>query len=257
MDPLKRKTTQATIAAFKRIFKKTIRRPYQLRTDKGREFNSGEFRKFMKENDIIYSTSQNPDVKCSIAERCIRTIKGRLFKYLSYKNTYRYVDVLSDLVTSYNNTYHKTIKMTPSQVNDTNIIEVYNNISDSQIIRTGRYKKKPKLKVGDYVRITKGKGQFEKGYISNYTQEVFKVKSISFRDPIVYHLVDLAGEEIEGTFYELEVQKVNFDEGAERAIEMIIKEKGRGKSLQYYVKWLGYPVKFNSWIDAKTVKSII
>lgn len=254
MDPLKRKTTSAITAAFKRIFTKTTRRPVHVRTDKGGEFNSREFRKFMKENDIIYSTTQNPDIKCSIAERCIRTIKTKLFKYLSYNNTFRYIDVLDDVVHAYNNTYHNTIKMTPSEVNDKNILEVYSNMKESQHIPAK--KKKPKLKVGDYIRITKTKGVFEKGFLPNFTQEVFKVKSIAKRNPIVYYIEDLKGEEIEGTFYEMEVQKIKFDEGAVRAIEKIIKQRKVGKNIQYFVKWSGYGSKFNSWIDAKTVTSI-
>lgn len=251
LDPLKAKTTEAIIAGFKRVFKKTTRRPDILRTDKGGEYNSRKFRKFMKENDINYSTTQNPDIKCSIAERSIRTIKQKLFKYLAYKKTSRYIDVLDDVVHSYNNSYHTTIRMAPIDVNDTNILQVYRNIRESQKIPVK--KKRAKLKVGDYVRITKTKGVFEKGYMPAWSSEIFKVKSIAKRNPIVYYLQDLAGEEIIGTFYELEVQKVKFDEGAARAIEEIIKQRTRGKTIQYYVKWQSYPSSFNSWIDAKSV----
>lgn len=254
MEPLKRKTTGAVTAAFKRVFTKTTRRPVHVRTDKGTEFCSREFRKFMKESDITFSTTQNPDIKCSIAERSIRTIKTKLFKYLSYKNTFRYIDVLDDVVDAYNNTYHTTIKMCPSQVNEKNILQVYSNMQESQHIPAK--KKRPKLKVGDHIRITKTKGVFEKGYFPNFTQEVFKVKSIAKRNPIVYYIEDLEGEEIEGTFYEMEVQKIKFDEGAAQAIEKIIKQRKVGKTIQYYVKWAGYDSKFNSWIDAKTVTPI-
>lgn len=251
VEPLKRKTSASVIAAFKRIFKITSRRPNHVRTDKGTEFTAKEFRKFMKDNEITFSTTQNPDIKCSIAERCIRTIKSKLFKYLTYKNTYRYIDVLDDAAHSYNNSYHKTIKMTPSEVNDKNILHVYRSIEESH--KSSVKNKRPKQKVGDHVRITKTKGIFQKGYLPCFTQEIFKVKSIAKRNPIVYYLEDLAGEEIEGTFYEMEVQKVKFDEGAARAIPKIIKQRRRGKSIQYYVKWSGYPDKFNCWIDAKSV----
>lgn len=251
VEPLKRKTTEAIIDGFTRIFKKTTRRPENLRTDKGGEYNSRKFCTFMKENDIAYSTTQNPDIKCSIAERSIRTIKNKIFKYLAYKGTFRYIDVLNDIVKSYNDGFHRTIKMAPSNVNDKNILQVYRNIRESQKIPVK--KKRAKLRVGNYVRITKTKGAFERGFMPGWSSEIFKVKSIARRNPIVYYLEDLAGEEIVGTFYEMEVQKVNFDEGASRAIEKVIKQRTRGKSIQYLVKWQSYPNSFNSWVDSKTV----
>lgn len=252
--PLKRKTTEAIIEGFKKIFEKTSRRPDRLASDKGGEYDSRKFRKFMKDNDITYNTTNNPDTKCSIAERAIRTIKGKIFKYLTYKNTYTYVDVLDKIIKGYNNSFHRTIKMTPNEVNDCNILQVYRNIRESQKVPVKR--KKPKLKIGDYVRITKSKGVFSKGFETNWGEEVFRIDSIVKRNPPVYYLIDLAGEKITGTFYEAEVQKLNFDESAARAIESIIKTQRKGKSVQYFVKWRGYPSKFNSWIDAKTVQSI-
>lgn len=253
-EPLERKTTVAIIDGFKKLFEKTKRRCERLQSDKGGEYDSAKFRKFMVTHEITYNTTNNPDIKCAIAERVIRTIKGRLFKYLTYKNTYRYIDVLDKIVNAYNKSYHRTIKMSPSQVNDCNILEVYRNIKDSQ--KVPAKKRKPKLKIGDYVRITREKGIFEKGFSVSWTLEVFRVKSIAKRNPPVYYLADLAGEELSGTFYETEVQKINFDEGAARAIEKIIKTKGKGKNVQYLVKWSGYPDKFNSWVDAKAVQSI-
>lgn len=253
-EPLKRKTTEAIIAGMKKIFGRTDRRPERIQTDKGGEYESRKFRKFMKDNDIIYNTTRNPETKCSIAERVIRTLKTKIFKYLTYANSFNYINVLDDIVESYNNGYHRTIKMAPSQVNDCNILQVYENITESQKVPAKQ--KRPKIKVGDYVRITKERTPFTKGYLDNWTEEVFKVKSIVKRKPIVYYLVDLMGEEIDGTYYEAEVQKVNFDEGAAKAIESIIKQRRRGKSIQYYVKWQGWPDKFNSWIPSKAIISI-
>lgn len=253
LEPLERKTTESIIDGFGRIFKKTTRRPQRLRSDKGGEYNSRKFRAFMKENDIIYSNTQNPETKCSIAERCVKTVKHKIFKYLTYANTWKYVDVLDDVVNSYNNGYHRTIKMAPSEVNDENILQVYRNIKESQRIPK---KKRPKLKVGDYVRLAKGKTEFQKSYLPGWTREVFKINSIANRNPIVYYVEDLAGEKLEGTFYEPELQKIKFDEGAARAIDKIIKQRKKGKTIQYLVKWLSYPDKFNSWINADTITSI-
>lgn len=250
--PLQRKTTDAIIDGFKKIFETTERRPLKLRTDKGGEYDSRKFRKFMKDNDITYFTSNNPDTKCSLVERVIKSVKGKLFKYLTHVNSYRYIDVFDKIVQSYNNSYHRTIKMAPNDVNDDNILEVYNNIKESQ--KVPAKKEKPKLKVGDYIRITKSKGVFSKGYSPNWTGEVFKIKSIVRRKPPVYYIVDLEGEDILGTFYEHELQKVNYN--GVYAIDKIIKTRRMGRGVQYLVKWRGFNNTFNSWISSKSVQPI-
>lgn len=207
----------------------------------------------MKKNGVIYNTTSNPDVKAAMAERSIRTLKQKIFKYLTYADTFTFIDKLQDFVNAYNNTYHRTIRMKPSEVNDRNILQVYENIKKSQRIPVK--KSKPKLKVGDHVRISKEKGIFAKGYDRNWCREIYRVTTVVRRKPVVYRLVDLSGEEITGTFYELELQKVIFDETAKRAIEKIIKQKGRGKNLQYLVKWSSYPESMNSWVHSDVISA--
>lgn len=252
--PLKRKTTDAIIQGFRIIFENTERRPDRLQTDKGGEYDSRKFKSFMKQMDIKYNTTQNPDTKAAISERVIRTIKVKIFKYLTHTNSFKYNDVLDDIIKSYNTGYHRTIKMAPIEVNDCNIVEVYKNIRESQGVPMKL--KRPKLKIDDYVRITKYKNVFAKGYLPNWTSEIFIVKDIVKRDPVVYKLVDLEGEDITGVFYEQEVQKIKFQKGMEGAIEKIIKQERKGKNLQYYVKWRGYTSAYNSWLNSKAVLSI-
>lgn len=254
VEPLLRKTTEAVIAGFKKILQRAPYPPERVQSDQGKEFDSSKFKKFMKDNGIIYNTTSNPDVKASIAERSIRTLKQKIFKYLTHANTLTFVDKLDEFVKAYNNTRHRTIKMCPSEVNDQNILQVYKNIKQSQNIPAKKVR--PKVKVGNYVRISMSKNVFAKGYEKNWTVEVFRVKTIVKRRPVVYRIEDLDGEEIKGTFYEAEIQKIIFDETAERAIEKIIKQQKRGKDLQYLVKWVGWPNKFNSWISAKTISKI-
>lgn len=252
--PLKRKTTEAIIEGFKVIFSKTNRRCQRLASDKGGEYVSKKFKKFMKDNDIIYNTTNNDDIKCAISERVIKTVKHRLFKYLYHANSFRYIDVLDDIVDAYNNSYHRTIKMTPNEVNERNILQVYENIKDS--CKVPAKKKRPKLKVGDHVRISKYKNVFAKGYEANFSEEIFVIKAIVKRDPIVYKLVDLLGEDLTGTFYENEVVKVKYEKAPLKVIEAVIKERRIGRTTQYLVKWRNWPAKFNSWVSSKDIKTI-
>ena len=67
--------------------------------------------------------------------------------------------------------------------------------------------------------------------------------------PVTYRLKDLADEAIKGKFYESEIQKVVKDVKDYFDVEKILKTRRRGGRIEYLVKWLGYPSKFNSWTD--------
>ena len=111
---------------------------------------------------------------------------------------------------------------------------------------------KYKFKVGDKVRISKLKRKFEKSYLPNFSTEIFVVSKRLPRDPPVYKLKDYDGEELKGTFYDKELQKVVKDDDVYE-VEKILKKRGRGSKVQYLVKWLGYPNKFNSWVNASEI----
>lgn len=107
--------------------------------------------------------------------------------------------------------------------------------------------------MGDQVRISKIKRKFEKGYLPNFSKEIFTVSKQIPRDQHVYKLKDYDGEELKGTFYDQELQKaIKPDDVYE--LEKILKKRGRGNDVQYLVKWLGYPNKFNSWVPESAIK---
>ena len=104
------------------------------------------------------------------------------------------------------------------------------------------------FKTGDKVRILKKKRLFKKGFTPNWT-EVFTISKIQRTNPVTYKITDYNGEEIQGTFYEQELQKTSQEVFI---IEKVVK-KGQTKSL---VKWRGYPESFNSWVDNKELIKI-
>ena len=124
-----------------------------------------------------------------------------------------YIDKLDDIVSEYDNTYHRTIKMKPIDVKDNTYIDSKKEVNDKDL----------KFKVGDHVRISKYKNIFTKGYIPNWSKEVFVIKKVKNTVPWTYVINDLNGEEIIGTFYEKELQKTN---QKEFRIEKVIKRKG-------------------------------
>ena len=94
-----------------------------------------------------------------------------------------------------------------------------------------------------------------KDFAKLFKSKLFTVSKRLPRNPPVYKLKDYDGEELKGTFYDKELQKViKHDDVYE--VEKIIKKRGKGKSLQYLVKWLGYPSKFSSWVPASEINKI-
>ena len=238
--PLKNKEGKTVVKAFKTIFEEG-RIPKKLWTDKGKEFYNKDMDDLRKLHEIELYSTENEE-KSSIAERWIRTMKKKMFKYFTDNNTYKYIDVLPDLVEDYNNTVHSSTKLTPVEASkEKNELKVWRNLYPDRY-KTSRLN--PKFSVGDEVRITKKKKVFEKGYTTRWTEEIFTIKEIRETNPITYKLEDLQGDEIKGTFYEPELQKTKQQVFR---IEKIIK-KEKGKSL---VKWKGYSDKFNSWVDNK------
>ena len=102
--------------------------------------------------------------------------------------------------------------------------------------------KDPKFKIGDHVRISKYKNIFAKGYMPNWSEEVFVIKKVKNTVPWTYVSNDLNGEEIIGAFYEKDLQRTNQQEFR---IKKVINRKGD----KLYVKWKGYDSSFNSSID--------
>ena len=108
-----------------------------------------------------------------------------------------------------------------------------------------------KFKVGDNVRISHLRTPFTRAYDETYTGEVFQVHIRYYRGILpIYRLRDMQGDEITGTFYQCELQKININPNQAWKVEKILKTRGKGQNKQFFVKWKYYPRKFNSWIKA-------
>lgn len=258
VEPVRTKTGPQVTNAMKTIFDRAApRKPYRIRSDKGGEFVNRHFKKLLLDRDVEeFIQSQNEDTKCSIVERLNRTLKTRLWRYFTDKGTYRWTDVIQRLTDNYNNSYHRSIDCKPIDVTRSNQFEIWQKLYPDE----NKTKRIVGPKVGDYIRISKFKRIFEKGYLPNWTEEVFVVAKRRGRTPKpVYELKDLQNEPIIGTFYIDEVQKIekvaDSDETVYK-IERVIKKRKRNGREEIFVKWFGYPDKFNSWIPQKDLVSI-
>lgn len=200
----------------------------------------------MKNYSINFYTAGDPATKAAICERFIRTIKSIMYKYFTHKKIKTYINVLNELTKIYNNRRHRSIGMSPCEVNDKNVLNVWKNLKKS--VKLG-IKSSPKYKIGYFVRIAKSKETFKKSYKPGWSNQIFTIDKVLSRHPPVYILKDMNNEVIKGIFYEPEIQKIDFDKNdlsVNNKIDKLLYTVQNGGSRLYLVKWNGYSNKFNS-----------
>ena len=249
-NPIKNKTSTCVVRALRSIFDRGGV-PKNLQTDKGTEFLNANVQKFLRQVGVKHFTSENETIKAAVVERFNRTLLSRLYRFFTYSQSERFVEILPDLIESYNNTYHRSIKKRPVDVNVENQEEVWQTLygREPQIPALP-----PSLQPGDRVRISETRRNFKKGYLPAWTEELFTVSRPLRTTPYTYVIKDDAGEEVIGSFYPLELQKVGEKEVYQ--IDSILRQrKGAGERTEVLVKWRGYPDSFNSWIPKRHLKS--
>ena len=165
--PLKDKKGVSTVYAFQKILKQFNRKPNKIWVDKGSEFYNSSFKKWLQDNDIAMYSTHN-EGRSVVVERFTRTLKNKIYRYMTSISKDVYIDKLDNIVKEYSNTYHRTIKMKPTDIKDNTYINTDKEVTD----------KKPKFKVGVYLRISKYKNIFAKGYTPNWSKEVFVIKKV-------------------------------------------------------------------------------
>lgn len=162
-QPLKKKTGEAVTEAFKTM---TIKRaPMYLQTDKGKEFLNSTFQKYLKDQGISFFAGEEDDIKCALAERMNATLQGKMWKYFDHANTYNYVDVLQDLIHSYNHTFHTTLAGRPVDVNQANSDRLFYRLYEKVNLKELKQREKQTLlKPGTKVRVLKKRKAFNRGY---------------------------------------------------------------------------------------------
>ena len=224
LTPLKRKDGNTVHKGLKKILEtnhfKNIKR---INTDKGKEFYNKKVKDMLNAKNIILHSISSREIKASIAERFIHTIKGKLYRYMTQQNTKKYINILPPLIKVYSNTSHRGLrnKQTPSDIhhlkNRKSIQNQFNLMYKNK--RTIRNSRIPKLTVGEYVCLSNLKPTFKHGYTLQNTVEIFKVKGIDkSQSPSVYYLEDLQGETIKGIFYREELIPVKLPEFYENDI---------------------------------------
>ena len=231
--PLKDKKETTVTNAFQNIFKKSNLKPSKIWVDKDSKFCNRSMKSWLEKNDLEMHSTHNQG-KSIVAWRSIKTLKNKIFKYMTSISKNVYIDKLDDTINEYNNTYHNSIKMKPVDVKTNKYFDSSREIND----------KDPKFKVDDIVRISKYKTFLQKSMFQIGLKEFLWLKKL--KTPCRGHvIIDLKGKEIVRMFYKKELQKMN---QKEFRVKKIIKRKGH----KLYVKWKCYSSSFNSWIEKNT-----
>ena len=202
--PLKKKNATEMSNAVESILQEFEHFPNTVITDEGLEYYNFKVNRVFKKY-AIHHYSIRTKMKASIVERFNRTIKSRLEKYFYENKLKKWIDVIDQFVSNYNQTYHRSIGMAPDEVTDENAKQVFERLFPDLDVEVT-----PRLSKGDRVRILEEKTIFEKGYTKSWSDEVYKISKVKQAAARVwYELEDSKGSKIPGIkyFWELNLVK--------------------------------------------------
>ena len=240
-EPIKNKSAKEMVSALERIEKKLYpHRPLRIQTDDGKEFFNQSVQAWFKSRGYHHFSTKG-DHKAAVLERWHRTLKERMFRAFTALNTLNYLDLLPQLIHTYNRTPHSTLGMAPIDVTPDNEQAVWNHVYGKRLRPS---KKKPLLQKGDRVRLNKKHRPFKKGYLAGWTEEVFVIRHVRQNPLPTYKVNEWDGTPIKGSFYAEDLQKVDVDNESLFRIDKVLKRQ-KGHLL---VRWKGWPSKYDSWI---------
>ena len=264
MKKLKSKNTTEVTNSVCNLFKDT--KPKYLRVDAGGEFISNAFSKMCKDNDVELYIAMEP-IKCAVIERFNRTFKRILVQIMEQNNSLRWIEFLPQALDIYHRRRHRALKMSPDEADQ---VKNHNKILRQNLKRYAKFDKKKhlknkkpaKFKKGQFVKLFRKKGAFTKGYAQNVTKEYFEIYHIDRKlSKDRFYLKDLAGDKVLGSFYEEYL--VPFQPPADGAVFKLdpnhkdFKRKNIRGVPHIFVKWLGWPKKFNQWVPVNDVQHLL
>ena len=254
--PIANKTGIAVSSGLRKFFKDRI--PRKIRSDLGKEFYNSHVQALFKKKGIRHFGAYNY-TKASIVERFHRTLRAKLWRYFQATNTWRYVETLPKMISSYNATEHSSTGMAPKDVTANNQFLAWKALYGDMLAerkawtlkrRLGQKAPPADVAVGQLVRLSKAKHSFEKGYTTSWTRELFRVRTVI--PPIRgvkksyhrYKVEDMRGEIVLGTFQRHELQPVT---KSTKSIKKVVRRNKEGK----FVQWRGYPTTLQTFLPYK------
>ena len=266
--PMKTLSGKEMVEVMRNILNETTENPDIIRSDQGSEYRNRELKHFLSERNIKHVFTYY-ETKANYAERVIKTIKSKIVKYLTAKETYRWIDELENITFSYNNSIHRSIGRSPKEATNSDHYELWQfqygeKLKDKKKEKKEIKSKKPKpsylkykFKIGDHVKINFFKSKFDREYSERWSREIFSIIDRKYNQNVpMYQIKDYNNEIIKSFFYQPELQKAYIDADVVYKIDKILKKRKRSGVQELLVKWKGWPDKFNSWIPETNLEDI-
>ncbi len=253
--PMVRKTTQECVRIFNLWLRQVRRKPKLLLTDQGREFTNRSIQTLLRRKRIEWQPAVGT-CKAAIAERANKTIQVLIYKFLSERESLRYIDDLARLVNTYNKRPHRTLDgMTPKEADRPANEQRVRAIHMARYAKIEQKKKASKFKLGDIVRVkteSKAVSSSRRAYAEQFKGEHFRIMRVNRTMPIpMYYLRSVdTGDHIAGAFYSQELQLV---QGDVYKIERVIRRRVRRGVREVYVKWKYFGPQWNEWIPEANI----
>ena len=257
--PLKRKSGAEMLTAMRHWIRRLRVLPEKLVTDRGLEFTNRGLQDLLRSHGIEWYAAGGT-MKASIAERVNKTLQVIIYKYLTAKETTRYIDKLQGFVASYNKRPHRTLKGLSPKLADLprneGLVQSIHHMRYEKIAR--KRKKTLPFRVGDLVRVkteAKKVSSSNRAYAEQFHGEYFRIVRINRTLPIaMYYLRAIDnGELIEGGFYAEELQR---QRGDSYKIERILRRRTVRGVREIFVKWKYFGDQWNEWIREDSVVNV-
>jgi hypothetical protein len=241
--PIKKKEAGHMVPAFKELISQMPMKCHRIFSDNGKEFVNKELRDFFEQNDILKHEASSSVIKAALAERAIRNLKQRLYRYFNHNKTLKWIEVLPEIVDAINHSVSRVHGMRPIDVNFKNATQVWHRIyGDPYSLQTS--KKNPRFKEGDLVRTTRGvKKLFEKEVVPSWGDTILEVEAVKQQkgDPETYKVRNIkGGPRHKGPYYAQELARVRPEADTEHKIEKAYRKRKLGDgTFEVEVKYVG------------------
>ena len=233
-------------------------KPVNLQSDRGREFFNRDFKALCILHKINYFVTQNQTIKCAIVERVNRTIRMRILRYLAHNKTQNYIKVLPDIISAYNKTEHRTIKMRPYDVQAEHEEKVFKNSygvrNFLELMKKSR--KQYKFNENDNVRIKFDPSPMTKENDQKWTDFVYKIRKVYNKFARPQYSVQLDGKPVKRRYYQEELQKINLGKNSNWPVERILRYRTRDNKREALVRWKGYNHASDQWIPMTQIQNV-
>jgi hypothetical protein len=248
VEPIRNKAVPEMQRAFEAVLARMEMYPHRIYSDKGREFAGERMREFFEEKDIQKHQPNSSTVKASLAENCIRRLKQRLYRYMTEKQTLRWVDIVQKVANGINHSKSRVLGgLRPIDVSFHNARDVRAHVfGPIEAPLRAKIRKLPRYKPGEYVLMSKNKPTFAKERMANYDDELLQVHSVKPArmpyDVTQYKVKDETGDLFDGYFYEPDLQRVHKPESRKYVVERMLESKKDSEGRDWYlVKLKGEP----------------